>query len=287
MEKFYVALSNATITELLENRMNLEENSKNFINLQKEIEEFRKILLNGCGFFIIKNSCFSDFSEDEQKSIFSIISKILGTLYVQNIKNEKFVVITDEGKSMKTGGRYHQTNQGGSYHTDSPQWKNAPDYIALLCIRPAKKGGTSKFLSAYSIHNKILQENKTLLEQLYQKFHFDKRSEFEESESPTIFEPIFQYKNEKLALRYLRDYIDGGHQIQNQPLTKTQFDALDYFDKISKDDNIAVSYDLKAGDMMFSNNHRVLHGRTPFDDFDDKNLKRYLIRTWIKDSSFS
>ena len=117
MEKFYVALSNATITELLENRMNLEENSKNFINLQKEIEEFRKILLNGCGFFIIKNSCFSDFSEDEQKSIFSIISKILGTLYVQNIKNEKFVVITDEGKSMKTGGRYHQTNQGGSYKT--------------------------------------------------------------------------------------------------------------------------------------------------------------------------
>jgi len=286
-EKFSVVLSDIVITELLENRMNLQENSKNFTHLQKEIEEFRKILIDGCGFFVIQNSCFSDFSENEKKTIFSIISEILGTLYVQNIKNEKFVVITDEGKSMKTGGRYHQTREGGSYHTDSPQWINTPDYIALLCVRPAKTGGTSKFLSAYSIHNKFFQENRILLEQLYDKFHFDKRGEFKENESPTVFKPIFEYKNGKLVFRYLRDYIDKGHQIQNQFLSKIQNDSLNYLDKITKDDSITINYDLKSGDMMFSNNHRVIHGRTSFEDYEDINLKRYLIRTWIKDNNLT
>ena len=287
IEKFSVVLSDVVISELLENRTNLQEKSKKLTNLRKEIQEFRKILIGGCGFFIIQSSCFANFSENEKKDIFSIISEILGTLYVQNINNEKFVVITDEGKSMKTGGRYHQTREGGSFHTDSPQWINTPDYIALLCVRPAKTGGTSKFLSAYSIHNKFLQENRTLLEELYNKFHFDKRGEFKENESPTVFEPIFEYKNGILALRYLRNYIDQGQQRQNQPLSKIQNESLDYFDKITKDAEITVDYDLKSGDMVFFNNHRVLHGRNSFEDHDDANLKRYLIRTWIKDNNLT
>ncbi|WP_371504445.1 TauD/TfdA family dioxygenase [Nitrosopumilus adriaticus] len=287
IDKFSVTLSKDAISELLENRNNLQENSNNFTHLRHEIEEFRKILIDGCGFFIIQNSCFNDFSDNEKKTIFSIISEILGTLYIQNIKNEKFVIITDEGKSMKTGGRYHQTRDGGSYHTDSPQWLSTPDYIALLCVRPAKIGGTSKFLSAYSIHNKLYQNNKTLLEELYRNFHFDKRGEFKENESPTVFKPIFEYKQNRLTLRYLRDYIDKGHQIQNQPLSKIQNDSLDCFDKITKDESIAVDYDLQSGDMVFFNNHRVLHGRTSFEDYDDPKLKRYLIRTWIKDNNLT
>ena len=69
------------------------------------------------------------------------------------------VDIKDLGKSMKTGGRYHHTKEGGSYHTDgSHLYKNPPDYVGLLCINPAKKGGVSKFMSAYTIHNKLLDQ---------------------------------------------------------------------------------------------------------------------------------
>ena len=81
-------------------------------------------------------------------------------------------VIQDEGKSMKTGGRYHQTKEGGSYHTDSPQWPDVPDSVGLLCINPAKEGGINKFLSAYSIHNEINKKDPFLLELLYSKFYF-------------------------------------------------------------------------------------------------------------------
>ena len=43
-----------------------------------------------------------------------------------------------------------------------------------------------------------------------------------------------------------------------------------------------MKYDLKFDDMVFSDNHRIIHSRTSFEDFDDQNLKRFMLRTWIK-----
>ena len=39
-------------------------------------------------------------------------------------------------------------------------------------------------------------------------------------------------------------------------------------------------------DMVFSDNHRIVHGRIAFDDYDDENLKRLMLRTWIKDKMY-
>jgi len=282
VEKFFVKISD-NVTNELKNNSNLINNSEEiFPILQQEILDFKKkILIDGIGFFVIDGECFSDFSREETTEIYTKICKTLGTLYVQNIKNERFVAIKNEGKSMVSGGRYHQTKEGGSFHTDSPQWKKVPDFIGMYCINPAKKGGESKFVSAYSVHNKMLKEHKHFLEMLYEQFHFDKRGEYESGESPTVFEPIFTYNDNQLKLRYLRDYINDGHKIQDMPLSKEQNEALDCFDKIIHDENLAVSYELKRYDMVFLNNGRVMHGRTSFEDFEDIEEKRLMIRTWI------
>ena len=184
---------------------------------------------------------------------------------------------------MSTGGRYHQTKEGGSYHTDSPQWSKVPDFVGLLCIRPAKIGGESKFVSAYTIHNEMLKINRENLYLLYLKFHFDKRGEYKENESPTTYEPIFKYQNNQLVFRYLRNYIDAGQKIAEKPLTNEQNSILDEVDRIIHDEKFCVSYDLKKFDMTFFNNHRIIHGRTSFEDYHDEKMKRYMIRTWIKD----
>ena len=283
-EKFVVKLKEETIDLILENRSMLpSQNVENFEFLKYEILEIKKILQDGCGFFVIDGKIFSEFSKKELEYIYSIISQMLGELYVQNIQNEKFVLIKDEGKSMETGGRYHQTKEGGSYHTDSPQWDDVPDFVGLLCINPAKKGGINKFLSAYSIHNEIQRKNPILLNELYEKFYFDKRGEYEENESPTVFQPIFSYDNNELRFRYLRNYINDGFKIEGKKLTDTQINSLNLVDEITQCDVLSLNYDLKSGDMVFFNNHRILHGRTGFEDYEDKNLKRTLIRVWIKD----
>ena len=284
LENFIVKISNNAITELKNNRNFLNNSEHSFSILQKEILDFKKkFLVEGIGLFIIDGKCFTDFSKEELIEIYQNVCRILGTLYVQNDKNQKLVQVQDSGKSMKSGGRYHQTKEGGSYHTDSPQWEKVPDFIGMCCINPAKKGGESKFVSVYSIHNKMLKEHKQFLEMLYQQFHFDKRGEFESKESPTVFEPIFTYNNNQLKCRYLRDYINDGQMIQKTPLSKEQNEALDIFDKIIHDENLVVSYKLRQNEMVFFNNNRVMHGRTSFEDFEGIENKRLMIRTWIKD----
>jgi alpha-ketoglutarate-dependent taurine dioxygenase len=284
-QKFLVQLNPEIIEELIKRRNELNKIDENELPLLKnDILKIRKEkLLDGVGFFIIDGVCLKNFSINEKNSIFILVSKILGELLIQNIRQEKVVVIKDIGKSMKTGGRYHETKEGGSHHTDSPQWKNVPDWLGLFCIQNAKKGGTNLFLSAYTIHNMILKENKNLLNSLYEKFHFDKRGEFKDGEPPTVFEPIFEYKEGRLRFRYLRNYIDAGQDIQNQPLSKSQKEALSLLDDSMCDENIILRYDLKPGDMVFSDNHWIVHGRTGFEDYDDENLKRQMLRTWVKD----
>ena len=283
-----IKLDENSINELIQEKNNLKYCViENFPNLQKEILELKNnFLINGNGFFIIDGNSFLDFDDEQVKEIYRLISTGLGELYVQNIKKEKFVIITDEGKSMSTGGRYHQTKEGGSFHTDSPQWSKVPDFVGLFCVRSAKIGGISKFVSVYTIHNQMLNMYPELLQSLYTKFHFDKRGEFEEKESPTTFEPIFKYTNNELMFRYLRNYIDAGQKIAQKPLTNEQNEILDKLDKIIHDEEFSVSYDLKRYDMSFFNNHRIIHGRTSFEDFKEKEKKRYMIRTWIKNIQF-
>ena len=286
-QKFVADLSPGTVDELIKRRNELDNlNENDLLLLKNEILEFKKKILDGFGLFIINGACLKDFSLKEKISIYTLIAKILGELIIQNIQQEKIVEIKDVGKSMKTGGRYHETKEGYSHHTDSPHWKDVPDYVGLFCVHNAKKGGTNLFLSAYTIHNKIVKEKNELLHIFYEKFHFDKRGEFKDGESPTVFESIFEFKDERLYFRYLRNYIDTGHDIQNQPLSKLQEEALTYLDNLMRRDEMIMRYDLKPGDMVFSDNHWIIHGRTPFEDHDDKNMKRLMLRTWIRDKKY-
>ena len=287
IENLIVKIDEESLMELNQNKDKLQlSNIEDFPNLKNQIIKLKnEFLIRGNGFFIIDGNSFLGFNDEHVKVIYRLISLGLGQLYVQNIKNEKFVVITDEGKSMSTGGRYHQTKEGGSYHTDSPQWSKVPDFVGLLCIRPAKIGGESKFVSAYTIHNEMLKINRENLYLLYLKFHFDKRGEYKENESPTTYEPIFKYQNNQLVFRYLRNYINDGQKIAKQPLTIEQNNILDELDKNIHNEKFSVSYDLKQYDMTFFNNHRIIHGRTSFEDFDESDKRRLMIRSWIKNNN--
>ena len=52
----------------------------------------------------------------------------------------------------------------------------------------------------------------------------------------------------------------------------------------STNENFAVAYLMNPYDMMFSNNNWLTHDRNSFEDYEDDNLKRILVRTWIRDN---
>ncbi len=284
--EFLVDLDDNVIGELLQKRDLLDQhNIQHFTHLKTQIQHIKQaILIQGCGFCVINGTNFTAFDKHELSNIHILISKIFGELLIQNKQGEQTVEVKDLGKTLSTGGRYHHTKEGGSYHTDGCHiFENPPDYVGLLCLNPAKNGGVSKFISAYTIHNK-LQEDKNLLRILYEKFYMDKRNENQADETPTQFVPIFTYNNGKLNCRCCqRELIDSGHEKMNKPLTEYQKNALDNLDKLLANENFAVSYLLKKGDMMYSNNKWLIHDRTDFEDSDDENLKRSLLRTWIRE----
>ena len=284
--EFLVDLDDNVISELLQKRDLLDQhNIQHFTHLKTQIQHIKQaILIQGCGFCVINGTNFTAFDKHELSNIHILISKIFGELLIQNKHGEQIVEVKDLGKTLSTGGRYHHTKEGGSYHTDGCHiFENPPDYVGLLCLNPAKNGGVSKFISAYTIHNK-LQEDKNLLRILYEKFYMDKRNENQADETPTQFVPIFTYNNGKLNCRCCqRELIDSGHEKMNKPLTEYQKNALDNLDKLLANENLAVSYLLKKGDMMYSNNKWLIHDRTDFEDSDDENLKRALLRTWIRE----
>ena len=286
-EKFSVKLDSKSLDELILKRSKIiDENPKDFDILTEYIETLKNsILIKGCGFLVISGKELEDFSSKEKRSIYIIISKIVGTLLEQNKNKETIVEIKDIGKSMKTGGRYHQTKEGGSYHTDGSHiFQNPPDYVGLFCINPAKTGGVSKFMSAYTIHNKLLQ-NKELQQILYEKFHHDKKNENSKETDKTRFEPIFQFMNGELKFKYQRELIFTGHEKANQPLTQKQTQAIELLEEILNDSEQVATYALESGDMMFSNNRWLIHDRTPFEDFEDEKQKRLLLRTWIRENN--
>ena len=283
--EYYLKLSDDAVNELLDNKNNLkQEDIILFPVLKIDILKIKKILLEEHGFIIIDGNSFAKFSKDEVKSIYIIISKFLGNLIPQNIKNEILIEVKDEGKSMKTGGRYHQTKDGGSCHTDSPQWKNTPDFIGLCCIHPAKVGGVNKYISAYTIHNLFIKENINMLKILYENFYFDKRGEYKPGEEPTIFQPIIKYENEQITFRYLRTYIDQGYKVQNKELTNKQIESLGLLDNFLDNPKNIVEYTLQKYDMTFFNNNWIIHGRTNFEDFEELEKKRLMLRVWIKNA---
>ncbi|MBI2508155.1 TauD/TfdA family dioxygenase [Candidatus Woesearchaeota archaeon] len=249
--------------------------------LPENVKKFREnVLENGYGFGIIKG--MSHFNREIQREIYLSTARLLGNPIVQNISGETVVDVFDKGKTMETGGRYHETRQGGALHTDSPQYKDIPDYLGLLCLHPAKAGGESKFISAYSLHNRLLKENSELLKRLYQPFHFDKRGHEKLGESPTTFEPVFRYDSKGLHFRYLGNYIRSGHERISVPLSDIERKALEAVDRLLEDENLIVTAEMGSGDMQFLNNHRVVHGRTDFVDYEDLDKKRLMLRTWLR-----
>jgi hypothetical protein len=81
--------------------------------------------------------------------------------------------------------------------------------------------------------------------------------------------PIFSYHEGKLSCRYLRQYIELGHEIKGVPLSLVEIEALDLFDRIMHDPGMRLDMMLEPGDLQFANNYAVLHSRNGFEDHDE------------------
>ena len=254
-----------------------------FPRLAAGLESIRgSFIENAPGFCVIDGTSTAILTDDERRGLYLLCIKALGRTLSQNAVGDHIVEVFDRGRPFSAGGRYHQTNASGVLHSDSPQWPVVPDYVALLCVRTAEQGGESKFISAYSVLERVRREHPGLVDELSQPFLFDKRGDFAAGEAPVTAAPIVTTVDGQLHFRYLRSYIDSGHRLSDVPLTDGQTAALDALDGVLSREDLVVSLRMEPGDMQVLNNHFVVHDRWPFIDHDEPERRRLMLRAWLQ-----
>ena len=240
-----------------------------------------EILDAGCGFVLLDGIPLDRYSHQEAALIYWLMGQMIGRPFEQNVKGTLLYDVRDVGADYTQGARFSVTNSGTPFHTDGAFNSEPADYVGLLCLRPAKSGGKSQMLSAYSLHNRLIDRSPELLEVLYGGFHFDRRGEFEEGESPTSEHPIFDWDGTELTMRYLSYYISGGHRETGQALSEAQQEALQAVEDILEQDDLFVEFTVRPGQMLLCNNRWILHSRSGYEDHNDPDLRRHYLRLWL------
>jgi hypothetical protein len=243
------------------------------------LQPVRTALEIGRGFAIIESPALPPI---EATLLYWIVGQGLGTPFTQNVQGTMLYDVRDTGQTVAQGARFSVTNYESSFHTDNSFGSDILDYVGLLCLCTAKTGGRSQVISGYAVHNEMLREHPRELATLYQPFHVDRRGGVRAGETPTIPVPIFLASGDELLVRYLRYWIEAGHEKIGQPLTAAQKTALDALDETLNRRDLRVEFDLKLGDMYFINNRWILHNRTAFEDHAEPERRRHLMRLWLR-----
>lgn len=239
--------------------------------LNEEIAYFNNELENGRGFLLIRGLPIEKYTDEEVSIIYYGLGLHMGIPVTQNAKGD----LLGNVKNINTTGaenlRVYQTNTHLPYHTD------LSDVVGLLSLRKAKSGGLSSLASSATLYNEILEKHPEYIGLLYRPYYIDHLG-IENSQGTT---PIFSYYKGKLSCRYMREYIESGQKKQGFPLSKVELEAFDLIDSILHDENIRIDMMLEPGDIQFANNNTVLHSRTLFEDYEEPERRRHLLRLWL------
>ena len=240
-------------------------------HLGAKLAQLADDLENGRGFFLLRGLPLDQFTQEQQHTIYYAIGLHLGIPVAQNPRGDILGAVENVGDPNDKQTRVYETNLFLPYHTDPS------DVVGLLSLRKAKQGGLSSLVSSAAIYNQILSEYPEYLGLYYKTYYYAHLGK----QRPTP-SPLFSYHKGKLSCRYLRQYIELGHEILEHPLSQVELKALDIFDEIMLREDMRLNMMLKPGDMQFANNYLVLHSRNSFEDHEDVNQRRKLLRLWLK-----
>lgn len=235
----------------------------------------------------------SELSVEHVSQTSQQLAESLGELLVQNEAGDRVVQVYDRDRSgsMHKGARYHQTREGGSIHTDNVNIPEVWDYLFLTCLSPGLVGGESILVSAEAIHAELEASYPEVLQTLKQNFYWEMRGV-----SDALYQaPIIDYDPRgRPRFRHLRPYMESAHRKAEVELTDEQLFALDVLDALTNSSEFQQRLRLKKGDILITQDARVLHGRTCFSDplnaisypqqlkGEKGPLKRTMERVWIK-----
>jgi hypothetical protein len=174
-----------------------------------------------------------------------------------------------------------QTKESTGMHTDSSGKDVRPGVIGLACVRQAPKGGGSRVVSAAQAHEVLRERHPRLLARLYGSYVRDVVTPGSDRDIGRVAAnrfPVFSFEG-RLALRYMRYWIERGHARVGEALAPEDLDAFDALDAALEDPAHVHAFRMAPGDLLYIDNTTTAHDRDAYED--DPAAPRLMLRLWL------
>jgi hypothetical protein len=241
----------------------------------------RSRLDQGIGLAVVDRLPVERWGARASTAIAWLLTNHLAPAIMQKWKGHRIYDVRDTGAKLQYGVRRSTTNLPQELHTDGSFLRTTPELIGLACLQQAEVGGTSRLASLVTAHNLLLERHPEILPRLYRPFWWDRQAEHSPDEVPSSWLPIFSWDGERLNVRYYDDYIRNGHLLMNAPFADEDSVALAAMKAIVEEPENWVEFRLEAGQIEYTNNQLLAHGRTGFRDAGGLS-GRHLLRFWLR-----
>jgi len=248
------------------------------------MECVRAVLTDGLRFALLDRLPMEQLSLDEAKALYWMLSSMLARPVAQKLDGTIIYDVHDTGKQALPGSgiRPDKTNIDLQFHNDNAYNYKMPEFVGLLCVRPAREGGLSRVMSFYTAHNALRERHRDVLPRLYQPFWFDRQREYHPGEQTTFSAPLFIRSGDRLSARLSLHQIRGGYALRGETMDNETTAAVEAIRDIFEDPSLQFDFTLKSGEMQFVSNREIGHSRTQFHDHDEADRRRLLIRLWLR-----
>lgn len=245
--------------------------------LAPAVDRWLTELAEGRGFLLVRGVPVERYGDADAALAYWGLGLHMGTAISQNAAGDLLGHVRDVGQERRDPSlRLYKTRERLGFHTDGA------DTIGLLCLRASKSGGESRIVSSLAVHAEIQRRRPDLVPVLYEPFPFDRNGEEGPGEPPFFTLPICRTQEGRLATFYIGWYIrDSQRHPQAPRLSAAQRQVLDLIDEIAGDAELHMDMEFRPGDIQWLNNAVILHARTEYEDWEEPERKRHLLRLWL------
>lgn len=247
---------------------------------QDYVQSLRKRLASKIGFSIIS-------SEGIPQEYKRLCFAVLGMTIAEPIMRYGFLyAVTDRGESyLNKSIPVSLTRADTGMHTDSSAYNCIPGVVGLLCERTSLSGGSSRVVSAEAVCGWLAENNVEAYRLLCQSYIRDVVTPGIDKDLDTLKRNSFPVLSPEpeFEFRYMRYWIEKGHERAGVPLSPETLRAFDELDNALAKPEFGASFRLTEGDMLFVDNRRMVHGRDAYED--DSSGGRLLWRMWLDEKT--
>ena len=245
-------------------------------------------LENGCGVARVFGLPIERWDEAAIELLWMGIGHHLGALRSQDPHGQILRRIVDEGETR--GERYGRMDDDGKpflssrarvASTGALRWHtDRVDVVALLCVRPAMRGGVSRLACSVEVRNTIATRRPDLHDVLCRDIYRSRLGEELGGERLAYPLPVFGLRDGKFTSHYSRTYVEAAQLNPDVPkMSGAQWEALDLLADVCRE--LHTAHEFEPGEMQILNNHVVYHARDAYEDAAQPDGKRLLYRLWI------